>query len=131
MADELLPVAGTWSDVMGIRILHADAAEVRAELDVERKHLQAFGLVHGGVYSRNDRDDRLAWRVPGRACERACRRRARRTRPASCALCVAADCMAARPRCVGRTTQLWEAVVRDDDDHIVASGRVRLLCKDP
>ena len=131
MADELRPVAGTWSDVMGIRILHADAAEVRAELDVERKHLQAFGLVHGGVYSGlietiASLGAFLAARASGRAVvglenQTSFVRAVRRGRLHGRATAVH----------VGRTTQLWEAVVRDDDDHVVASGRVRLLCKDP
>jgi uncharacterized protein (TIGR00369 family) len=34
----------------------------------------------------------------------------------------------ARPITRGRTTQVWEAEVRDDQDRVVATGRVRLLC---
>jgi len=34
----------------------------------------------------------------------------------------------ARPVTRGRTTQVWEAEIRDGDDKLVATGRVRLLC---
>ncbi len=34
----------------------------------------------------------------------------------------------ARPVVRGRRTQVWEAEVRDDEDRLVATGRVRLLC---
>jgi uncharacterized protein (TIGR00369 family) len=30
----------------------------------------------------------------------------------------------------GRTTQVWEATIFDEEDRIVATGRVRLLCLD-
>jgi uncharacterized protein (TIGR00369 family) len=34
----------------------------------------------------------------------------------------------ARPVTRGRTTQVWEAWIRDEDERLVAQGRVRLLC---
>ncbi len=34
----------------------------------------------------------------------------------------------ARPVTRGRTTQVWEAHVRDADERLIAQGRVRLLC---
>jgi uncharacterized protein (TIGR00369 family) len=34
----------------------------------------------------------------------------------------------ARPVTRGRTTQVWEAWIRDEEDKLVAQGRVRLLC---
>jgi 1,4-dihydroxy-2-naphthoyl-CoA hydrolase len=131
MADEPQPIAGTWSDVMGIRILHADAAEVRAELDVERKHLQAFGLVHGGVYSGlietiASLGASIAARAHGRVVvgienHTSFVHAIRRGRLHG----------HAKPIHVGKTTQLWEATVRDDDDRVAADGRVRLLCREP
>jgi uncharacterized protein (TIGR00369 family) len=36
----------------------------------------------------------------------------------------------ARPVHRGRTTQVWEAWIRDEQDRLVAQGRVRLLCLD-
>ena len=34
----------------------------------------------------------------------------------------------ARPVTRGRTSQVWEAWIRDEQDKLVAQGRVRLLC---
>jgi 1,4-dihydroxy-2-naphthoyl-CoA hydrolase len=34
----------------------------------------------------------------------------------------------ARPVTRGRMTQVWEAWIRDEEDKLVAQGRVRLLC---
>jgi len=125
---DFAPVAGTWSDVMGIRFVTATADEVVAELVVERKHQQAFGIVHGGVYSGlietiASLGATLAARPHGRAVVglenqtsflRAVREGTLRGRAA--------------PVHVGRTTQVWDAIIRDDQDRIVATGRVRLLC---
>jgi uncharacterized protein (TIGR00369 family) len=36
----------------------------------------------------------------------------------------------ARPVTRGRRTQVWEAWIRDEDERLVAQGRVRLLCLD-
>jgi uncharacterized protein (TIGR00369 family) len=36
----------------------------------------------------------------------------------------------ARPITRGRSTQVWEAWIRDDKDDLIAQGRVRLLCID-
>jgi len=36
----------------------------------------------------------------------------------------------ARPVTRGRTTQVWEAWIRDPEGRLVAQGRVRLLCID-
>src|SRR5215472_1707221 len=40
-----------WNAAMGIRIVRATVDEVTAELDIGAKHLQAYGIVHGGVYA--------------------------------------------------------------------------------
>jgi uncharacterized protein (TIGR00369 family) len=128
---EIQPLAGTWSAVMGIHIVRADATEVIAELAIARKHLQATGIVHGGVYSGMIETiasigATLAARVHGRVVVgldnqtsfvRAVRTGTLRGR--------------ATPVHVGQRTQLWEAVIHDDKDRIAASGRVRLLCSEP
>src|SRR6516164_4390429 len=36
---------------MGIRLVRATAHEVTAELEIDKRHHQAYGIVHGGVYS--------------------------------------------------------------------------------
>ncbi len=40
-----------WARAMGIRIVRATREEVAAEIPIQACHLQAYGIVHGGVYS--------------------------------------------------------------------------------
>src|SRR5262249_54803612 len=40
-----------WSAAMGLRFERATRDEVIAELDAAARHLQAYGVVHGGVHS--------------------------------------------------------------------------------
>src|SRR5690242_2292058 len=40
-----------WTSAMGIRLIRATADEVIAELEIGPTHLQAYGIVHGGVHS--------------------------------------------------------------------------------
>lgn len=116
---------------MGIRVVHASATEVVAELAVDDRHLQHAGIVHGGVYaglieSVASYGAALAARAHGRTVVglehqtsflRAVRGGTLRAR--------------ATPVHTGKTTQLWEADVRDEQDRVVAAGRVRLLCIEP
>src|SRR4051794_29613315 len=40
-----------WSRAMGLRYVRATEDEVVAELAVRQEHLQAYGIVHGGVHA--------------------------------------------------------------------------------
>ena len=40
-----------WVKAMGLVVTHASVEEVRAEWTVEERHLQGYGIVHGGVHS--------------------------------------------------------------------------------
>lgn len=40
-----------WNSAMGLHFLRATPDEVIAELAIAACHLQAYGIVHGGVYS--------------------------------------------------------------------------------
>src|SRR5215469_3981271 len=42
---------GGWSAAMGLYFVRATADEVVAELEIGPAHLQAYGVVHGGVHS--------------------------------------------------------------------------------
>lgn len=128
MSDIPQPVAGTWSDVMGIRIVKADADEVIAELDVGRKHVQAAGLVHGGVFcGMIETIASLGASIVARANGRVVVGIENQT---SFLRAVKSGTLRGRstPVHLGTTTQLWAAEVRDADDQLCASGRVRLIC---
>jgi uncharacterized protein (TIGR00369 family) len=119
-----------WVKEMGITILTASADEVTCEWEVTEKHHQGYGIVHGGVHCGVV--ETLAsigaaivamprgQRVTGIENSTSFIRAVRSGRLHA----------AARPLTRGRTTQLWEAWIWDEQERLVAQGRVRLLCLD-
>jgi 1,4-dihydroxy-2-naphthoyl-CoA hydrolase len=120
-----------WPDAMGIVITHATQDEVRAEMTVGPEHLQSYGIVHGGVHSglietlasigaalyALPRGQSVVGLENSTSFVRAVR--------------VGAKLHAvSTPITRGRRTQVWDARVLDEEDKIVATGRVRLLCLD-
>jgi uncharacterized protein (TIGR00369 family) len=118
-----------WVQAMGMTITHATKDEVRAELVVGHQHLQGYGIVHGGVHcgiieTLSSMGAYLFARESGRhvvglenntSFIRAVREGARLHAVAT-------------PITRGRQTQVWQAQVLDEEDRLVATGRVRLLC---
>ena len=118
-----------WVQAMGITITLATKDEVRAELTVGRQHLQGYGIVHGGVHCgiieslasmgahlfARERGQHVVGLENSTSFIRAVR--------AGATLRAIAT-----PITRGRQTQVWQANVIDEQDRIVATGRVRLLC---
>lgn len=118
-----------WLQAMGVTITQATADEVRAELTVGPQHLQGYGIVHGGVHCglieslasigaalyALPRHQSVVGLENNTSFIRAVRAGARLRAIST-------------PVTRGRKTQVWEARVIDDDDRVVATGRVRLLC---
>ena len=124
-------VVDGWTAAMGVRFIRATPDEVVATLDIGPSHRQPYGIVHGGVHA--GLIETLA--SVGAALVAMPRGqsivglenhtsfiRAAREGTLTCT---------AKPLTRGRTTQVWEGEVRDADDKLIASGRVRLLCLDP
>jgi 1,4-dihydroxy-2-naphthoyl-CoA hydrolase len=119
-----------WAREMGIFVVKATVEEVVATLEIGPKHLQAYGIVHGGVHAgiietltsigaalvALPRGQRVVGLENSTSFVRAVR---------SGTLTATA-----RPVTRGRTTQVWDAEVRDSEDKVAATGRVRLLCLD-
>ena len=118
-----------WPEAMGMRITFATKDEVRAELTVGPQHVQALGIVHGGVHCgvietlasigaylvARERGQHVVGLENNTSFVRAVRAGAKLRAVAT-------------PVTRGRQTQVWRADVLDDEDRIVATGRVRLLC---
>jgi 1,4-dihydroxy-2-naphthoyl-CoA hydrolase len=118
-----------WLQAMGVTITLATADEVRAELTVGPQHLQGYGIVHGGVHCglieslasigaalyALPRKQSVVGLENNTSFIRAVRG-GTRLRAVS------------TPVTRGRKTQVWEAKVLDQEDRVVATGRVRLLC---
>ncbi len=118
----------TWASVMGVRIVHAAAEEVVAELEVGAKHRQAGGLVHGGVYSgliesAASIGAAITCRARGQGLPVGLENHTSFVRSAR----EGTIRVRATPVTRGRATQLWEATVRDEKGQILATGRVRLF----
>ena len=133
MADALLDQINAfpgWVKEMGIVILSASPDEVTCEWEVSEKHHQPYGIVHGGVHSgvieslasigaalvAHPRGQRVVGLENTTTFIRAVR---------------AGKLHAvARPVTRGRSSQVWEAWIRNDRAELVAQGHVRLLCVD-
>ena len=133
MSDDIVKMMNAlpgWAREMGLVITGASTEEVTCEWDVAEKHLQAYGIVHGGVHCgvietlasigaalvAMGRGQRVVGLENNTSFIRAVRSgRLQAT---------------ARPVTRGRSSQVWEAWVRDPEGQVVAQGRVRLLCLD-
>jgi uncharacterized protein (TIGR00369 family) len=115
---------------LGMRLVRASGDEVVIEWTVGPEHHQPMGLVHGGVYcsaietacsvgatlSARARDPKMG--AVGLENQTSFIRAVRSGKLTAIAT----------PITRGRTTQVWEATVRDEQQRVLATGRVRLLC---
>jgi uncharacterized protein (TIGR00369 family) len=119
-----------WVTEMGIVILSASTDEVACEWEVTGKHHQGYGIVHGGVHCG------VIETLASIGAALVARPRAQRVvgleNNTSFIRAVRSGKLhaVARPVTRGRSTQVWEAWIRDDKEQLVAQGRVRLLCMD-
>jgi uncharacterized protein (TIGR00369 family) len=116
-----------WNQSMGLRFVRATPDEVTAEIEIAACHLQAYGIVHGGVYSGMIETvasvGAALWAgVNNQAVVGV-------ENHTSFLHAVRQDSLraTARPLMRGRRTQVWQATVTDGADRTVAEGRVRFL----
>ncbi|HET7419701.1 MAG TPA: PaaI family thioesterase [Candidatus Dormibacteraeota bacterium] len=128
-AQQLNDLHEGWVDAMGMTITHATKDEVRCELTIGQQHLQGYGIVHGGVHCgiietlssmgaylfARERGQHVVGLENSTSFIRAVRTGAKLHAVAT-------------PLTRGRQTQVWQARVLDEDERVVATGRVRLLC---
>jgi uncharacterized protein (TIGR00369 family) len=118
-----------WNDAMSLRFTKATADEVVAELEVSHQHLQAYGIVHGGVHCG----------VVETTCSIGAWAWARRFKLAVVGVENQTSFLQAvrpgtrlkassRPVSRDERTQVWEANIIDERGRLIAWGRVRLLC---
>jgi uncharacterized protein (TIGR00369 family) len=117
-----------WVKDMGIVITTASVDEVTCEWEVGAKHHQPYGIVHGGVHCgvietlasigaamvALPRGQHVVGLENTTSFVRAVRSGKLHA--------------AARPVTRGRTTQIWEGWIRNEQEELVAQGHVRLLC---
>lgn len=116
-----------WNAAMGLHFVRATADEVVAELEIGSKHHQAYGIVHGGVYSG------IVETVSSVAAALWARRHNQTVVGVENhtsflnAVREGTLTVTARPLMRGRRTQVWRATVTDSAGRIAAEGTVRLL----
>lgn len=116
---------------MGIKFIRATADEVQAELEIGASHLQAYGIVHGGVHSG------VIETVASVGAALAALPRGQSVvgleNHTSFLLAVREGKLraSARPLMRGRRTQVWEARITDDAGRTVATGQVRFITLEP
>ena len=118
---------GGHNSAMGLRFIAAHKNELVAELEVAERHLQPYGLVHGGVLSS----------MVETLCSVGAAMHVREEGKSAVGLENSTSFLravrsgtlrgTARPVRCGRRSQVWAAEIRDDRDRLVASGHVRLL----
>ncbi len=115
-----------FDDVIGTRVVQASGERVVAEVEVHPRHHQPAGIVHGGVYATLVEttasigaslwlgDDGYAMGISNYTDF---------LRPVrNGTLHIVAE-----PVQQGRTMQLWQVAITDEEQRPVAAGRVRLL----
>lgn len=128
--DEMNGLIAGYNRAMELHFQCATTEEVVAELPIGPQHLQPYGLVHGGVYCG----------MVETACSTGAALNALQNGQSTVGLdnntsflrAVRRGTLTVRavPLARGRRTHVWEAKITDDDDRVVAAGRVRLLCID-
>lgn len=122
---------GGFNNALGLHFTAATPEAYVAEIEISDHHLQPYGLVHGGVYAGMietlcstgaalsvwEENKTTVGLENNTSFLRAVRGgRLRGT---------------ARPLVLGKRSQVWEARVHDDQDRLVATGRVRLMVLEP
>jgi uncharacterized protein (TIGR00369 family) len=120
-----------WRNAMGIHLVRATRDEVIAEVTIGPAHLQAYGIVHGGVHAGiiesiasigaaiNAMPDGRT--VVGLENHTSFLRAVRAGKLRA----------VAKPLTRGRRSHVWEGSVYDDQGRLAATGRVRLLVLEP
>jgi 1,4-dihydroxy-2-naphthoyl-CoA hydrolase len=122
--------AGTgWIEAIGLELTRVTAELVLAEWNLEPKHLQPHGIVHGGVYAS--------------VVETCCSLGAGLAAPAGKVVVGVENHTSfirqarqgrlrarAAPIHAGRRAQLWECSIFDAAERLIATGRLRVMCVD-
>ena len=119
--------AGGFDKLLGLDFIKAAPDEYVAEIKIDGRHLQPYGIVHGGVYSGMIETlcsvgAALSVYSEGKSAvgleNSTSFLRAVRSGVLRCT---------ARPILKGKRSHVWEAQVTDDRERLIATGRVRLI----
>jgi uncharacterized protein (TIGR00369 family) len=119
-----------WVHATGLVVVRATRDEVIGELTIGPQHLQAYGIVHGGVHAGVVETLCSIGAAIGAMAEG--RTAVGLENSTSFLRAVRGGKLraVARPLARGRRSHVWEGEVRDDQGRLVASGKVRLMILD-
>ncbi|MDP3286527.1 MAG: PaaI family thioesterase [Desulfobacterales bacterium] len=122
---------GGFNKSMGLRFVKATPNEFVAEIEIDERHLQPYGIVHGGVYA--GMIETLCSTGAALNVYSEGKSAVGLENTTSFLRAVRSGTLrgTARPVLTGRRSHVWEAQVTDDRDRLVATGRVRLLVLEP
>ena len=118
-----------WVEALGLQLTKVTPEVVIAEWDIDARHLQPQGIVHGGVYTSVVETccsvGALLAAPPGKVVV-GVENHTSFLRP------VQGGRLRARavPLQAGRRAQLWECNIFDAADRLIATGRLRVMCVD-
>ncbi len=122
---------GGYNTVIDLQFVRVTLDEVMAEIVIGDQHRQPYGLVHGGVYSGMietvcSTGAALNVMAEGKSAvgleNSTSFLRAARSGTLRCT---------AGPLVRGRRSHVWQAKIHDDQNRLVATGRVRMLILNP
>ncbi len=128
LVEELNLQRGGYNEMIDLRFVRASYEELVATVPVNAHLLQPYGLVHGGVYAS------IAETLASTAAAVHCRADGRSVvgleNTTSFLRATRRGTLTgrAKPLQTGRRSHVWEVEITDDDERLVATGRVRLLC---
>jgi uncharacterized protein (TIGR00369 family) len=117
-----------WIEALGLELVEVTADSVVAHWDIDARHLQPQGIVHGGVYasvvetccSVGASAAAAGKMVVGIENHTSFVRSVREGRLSA----------RAAPLHAGRRAQLWECNISDGAGRLIATGRLRVMCLD-
>src|SRR4029453_2739694 len=120
------PGDGTLDDVLGFELLEANGDVCRAQVPVERRVQQPFGLVHGGTYAALA-ETMVSWATVIAVAPRGNLAVGQSNSPTFLRPITEGTVHAeGTPRHRGRTTWIWDVEFTDDAGHVCALSRVTL-----
>lgn len=122
---------GGYNNAMGLRFVEATENRFVAELDIDDRHRQPYGLVHGGVYA--GMIETLCSTGAALSVWNEGKNAVGLENTTAFLRAVRSGTLrgTARPLSRGRRSHVWEAHIKDARGRLVASGRVRLMVLDP
>jgi len=129
-ADMLNGLREGLNETLGMTFVRATTEEVVARIEIGPEHLQPYGLVHGGVYCAMI--ETLASSAAAIHVLREGRHTVGLENSTSFLRGVRGGTITgtATPLSLGRRSHVWEVAIRDAEERLVASGRVRMIVLD-